>query len=504
MSATSARKSPAASTHRVWAALFAPVDNAFLAYIRVLFGGIMLWEVFRYFSHGWVRRYYIEPKFYFSYFGFDWVKPWPGDGMYVHFLVLGALALCILLGLFYRVAAALFFLGFTYVFLLDETRYLNHFYLISLLSFLLIFVPAERVFSIDEKLNPALRSNTAPGWTLWLLRAQLGFAYFFGGVAKLSPDWLKGEPMRSWLSGRTDFPVIGRYFREEWMVYGFVYGGLLLDLLIVPLLLWRRTRLWAYLGALLFHLTNARLFQIGIFPWFMLFGTLIFFPPDLPRRIVGFLAGGSEKGKRPARRTAAAAAAVAKPVSTPARATMRERLIMGGLLAWLLFQVLVPLRHFLYPGEVNWTEEGHRFSWHMKLRDKEAEATFYVTDLESDETWPIDSRQFLTARQEERMASTPDMLVQYAGFLVQEMRKLGHENVEVHARVLASVNGREPQLLIDPTFDLGKERRRLWPPSPWIIPLSTPLPVRGGSDRIGTEESETTEEPDAEPEQGTP
>ena len=69
------------------------------------------------------------------------------------------------------------------------------------------------------------------------------------------------------------------------MVYLFSYGGLLLDLFAVPLLLWPRTRNLTYAVTLGFHLMNAQLFNIGMFPWFMICATLLFFPPDWPRRV---------------------------------------------------------------------------------------------------------------------------------------------------------------------------------------------------------------------------
>ncbi len=185
----------------------------------------MAWEVYRYLTHDWISRYYIKPAVYFTYYGFSWVKPWPGKGMYVHFFALGVLALCIFAGFFYRIAATLFFLGFTYVFLLDQTRYLNHFYLVCLISFIMIFLPAERALSIDALLRPKIRSDTAPAWTLWLLRVQIGIAYFFGGMAKLNSDWFHGEPMRTWLSPLTKLPLFGPLFAKEWVVYNFVIGG---------------------------------------------------------------------------------------------------------------------------------------------------------------------------------------------------------------------------------------------------------------------------------------
>ena len=431
----------------------------------------MLWEVFRYFSHGWISRYYIEPQIFFTYTGFGWITPWPGAGMYLHFVGLGVFAVGILVGFYYRVAASLFFLGFTYVFLLDQARYLNHFYLIILFSFLLIFLPAARAFSIDARLNPSLRAETAPGWTLWLLRAQIGIAYFFGGVAKLNSDWLRGEPMRMWLARRTDFPVIGQFFREEGVVYGFIVGGLLLDLLIVPLLLWRRTRLVAFLAAVAFHLLNAQLFSIGIFPWFMLLATVIFFPPDLPRRSLNFfrrrthqppLTGGPKD---------------APPASTFATAPGRDRMIAVLVAGYVGVQLLVPLRHFLYPGDVNWTEEGHRFSWHMKLRDKDAEAVFFVLDRKSGKTWTVEPARLLKSHQRDKMAAFPDMILQLSHFIADEMRRGGYPDVEVRARVTASVNGRTPQLLVDPTVDLSRERRTLLS-ARWILPLTEPLPAR--------------------------
>lgn len=186
---------------RLRAALSEPIDISFLVFFRILFGGIMLWEVYRYFTYGWISRYYIEPAVNFTYYGFSWVQPWQGSGMYIHFFVLGLAAACIMVGFLYRFAAPVFFLAFTYFFLLDQTRYLNHLYLVCLISFLMCFLPAERAFSIDARLRPKIRSVLAPAWTLWLLRAQLGIPFLYGGIAKLNSDWMHGgEPMRTWLN----------------------------------------------------------------------------------------------------------------------------------------------------------------------------------------------------------------------------------------------------------------------------------------------------------------
>ena len=451
---------------RLRALLFSPVEIGWLVFFRIAFGGIMLWEVWRYFELDRIRRYYIEPHFHFTYYGFGWVKPWEGDGMYHHFYALGALSLAIMLGFHYRLSAVLFFFGFTYVFLLDQSQHLNHFYLVCLISFLMIFVPAHRAFSVDAWRRPKLRSSTVPAWSLWLLRAQIGLVYFYGGIAKTGSDWLAGEPMRTWLADSMDFPLIGHTFQDERVVNGFVYGGMLLDLFVVPALLWKRTRIWAFLAAVAFHLMNARLFSIGIFPWFMLCATVIFFPPDIPRRIWQAL-----RGKKAASNPAA--------TSTPSTGPWtRSQSAVGILMAcYLAFQILMPLRHLAYPGNVDWTEEGHRFSWHMKLRSKDAEVMFYITDLRNGHIMEVYPGEYLNERQAGKMSTRPDMILQFAHYLAKQLKHQDFEEVEVRAHVMASLNGRKPQLLVDPKVDLSRVPRSLAPAS-WILPLTEPLKRR--------------------------
>jgi len=451
---------------RLCAALFNPVDISFLIAFRILFGGIMLWEVYRYFTHGWIARYFVEPAVTFSYYGFSWVKPWPGRGMYIHFFVLGLAAACVMLGFVYRIAAPVLFLTFTYSFLLDQTRYLNHFYLVCLISFLMCFLPAERAFSVDALLRRKIRSDVVPAWTLWLLRAQLGIPYFYGGIAKLNSDWIHGgEPMRSWLRPFTHIPPFGHVFAADWVVYSFVIGGLLLDLLVVPLLLWRRTRLFAFIAAVLFNLTNAVIFDIGIFPWMMLGSLLIFFPPDLPRRFArAFLDSKPQQ------------AAVISENSCPS-SVFSQKLVAGLLAAYLAFQLIFPLRHYLYPGDVSWTEEGHNFSWHMKLRTKGGEAVFTVTHPPSGQSWTIKPKDYLATHQVTKMSTKPELILQFGHYLAEEKRREGYDNVEVRAHVMVSLNGRQPQLLIDPNVDLAREQVTLLP-ARWIVPLTTPLEAR--------------------------
>jgi hypothetical protein len=375
-----------------------------------------------------------------------------------------------MVGLFYRVSTTLFFLGFTYIFLLDKTNYLNHFYLISLISLIMIFVPAHRAFSLDALLRPKIRSGSAPTWSLWLLRAQLGIAYFYGGIAKLNGDWLHGVPMRMWLAERTDFPLIGHLFSEEWAAYVFSYGGLLFDLLFVPFVLWRRTRFLALGVALVFHLMNSRLFSIGIFPWFMIAANLLFLNPGWPRTI--FRWGRMVDGQ---------------PANPRLDLGRRQRIAIAILGVYLAVQIFLPLRHHLYPGDVHWTEEGHYFSWRMKLRDKTGQAQFFVTDPVSQSSWEVDPFTYVTKRQYGEMIGQPDMILQLAQHIARSLREQGHVQIEVRAWVGVSLNGRHPQVLVDPAVDLAAQPRSLLAAN-WIVPLTEPLTVSKRSPEKRTED----------------
>lgn len=438
-------------------ALVQQVSSSSLVFFRIAFGLVMLWETLRYFLYGWIAKYWILPKFFFTFEGFEWVQPWAGNGMYLHFFFLGVLAIFIALGLFYRISTILFFLGFTYIFLLDKVHYLNHFYLISLLSFLMIWLPANRYWSIDAALFPKIKSATIGIWTVWLLRFQLGVVYFFGGIAKINGDWLQGEPMRKWLAAKTNFPFLGQWFTEEWMVYLFSYGGLLLDLLIVPFLLWKRTRVFAFLGITTFHLLNAQLFSIGIFPWFMIAATTIFFAPDWLFRLLGIQ---TKKDAKPQ---------VITQVKPPVL-TWQHKCLFAFLGVYLVVQCLLPLRHFLYKGNVSWTEEGHRFAWHMKLRDKNAKAQFIIYDKDLCKRIKVNSKKYLSSRQRRKMSTRPDMIRQFAHHLAATYHKKGHENIEVYAEVRAKLNQHDYKKLINDQIDLSQIPFS-WKKADWIVPF---------------------------------
>jgi vitamin K-dependent gamma-carboxylase len=456
------------SANRFLRALHRPVDAASLAVFRVVFGIVMLVEIGRYWGRGWIREYFVEPKHFFSYPLFDWVHPLPPVWLTVQFDALALAAMCIVLGLFTRIAATVFAVLFAWWFLSDQTNYLNHFYLITLVSFLLVFVPTDRAFSLDARYRRAPgtprspETETVPAWALWLVRFQVGVPYFFGGIAKLNADWFAGEPMRMWLAERKHLPWFGSICTEEWCVWFFVVGGLVLDLGIVPALLWRKTRPFAFAASLAFHGTNAVIFTIGIFPWLMMAATSVYFEPDWPRRVLARVLRRPVPGPKPA------------PMPAAVEITPARGIGMAALGGWVALQVFLPLRHFLYPGNASWTEEGHLYAWHMKLRDKTGYGEFTARDPATGKTWRIDPRNYLTKRQESDMYEHPDEILQFAHLVAEEHAREGKGRLEVRAKVWVRLNGRKPELIVDPEVDLAAQPRSIGRWS-WIRPLTEPL-----------------------------
>ena len=435
--------------------LLRPVDNDTLIYFRIVFAVIALSWVAKQLSSGAVEEFYSGPDYHFHYFGFHWVRALPGEWIPIQLWGMGLAALLIGLGAWYRVATTVFAIGFTQLFLMDKCLYQNHYYLLCLVSWLLVFVPADAALSVDSKRKPSIASSNAPTWVLWLLRFQLGLPYFFGGIAKINPDWLAGEPMRMMLGRRTGYSIVGQFFDQEWCVYLMAYGALLFDLLVVPAMLTRRFRRYAISCAIVFHVLNSQLFTIGVFPWFMLLSLPIYFEPGCLR----WLLTGTAKSESDL------AGLVYGRLSKPFACV---------LILFVIWQTLFPLRHFAMPGNPSWTEEGHYFAWHMLLRGKQSALRFTATDPSSGKAGAIDLRPFVTEFQLNRVSRDPRMIHELAQYVGVDLKARGFDGVELRALSLVSMNGRMPQLLIDPDVDLLAEPLGYARPS-WVVPLAEPL-----------------------------
>ena len=446
-----------------------PIDAAPLGLFRILFGLLMVVEVLRYWGYGRIARYYIEPTFLFSFV--EGLKP-VGGAMYLVFVLMGAAALLLAIGFYYRAASALFFVLYTYTFLLDKAQYNNHYYLICLLAFLFVMTDANRAFSIDA-VRRRLPSRV-PAWQIYIFRLQICIVFFFAGVAKINSDWLAGEPVRAWLAARSDYFLIGPLLLQEWFVYAYAYGGLLFDLFIGFALLWAPTRGIGFVLLVGFNVLNKWFYDIGIFPYLTMATFVIFMNASTIRRwldrwprtrAVGRALMLDLLGSRLDARSKTTAYEDRRLVRVRSHATA---FLMA---VFVIVQLVAPLRHFAIRGHVGWTDEGHNFSWRMKLRDKKAsEIAFYTRDPLTGHTLDL-SMEELTSRQKRKMSARPHMILQYAKHLAENLRKEGVENPAVYVRTSVSLNSREPKPLIDERVNLAAVQYRRFAHNGWITLL---------------------------------
>jgi hypothetical protein len=438
-----------------------------LAVFRILFGIMMFASIIRFWYNGWIEKLYLEPKFHFTYYGFEWVQP-IGTYTYLLFILCGLSAIFITIGYKYRLAIIFFFLSFTYIELMDKTTYLNHYYFISLLSFLLIFLPANKYFSLDSFLLKKEFKNV-PKWTIDSIKLLLGIVYFYAGLAKLNSDWLfRAMPLKIWLPSKYDIPFIGNnVMQQEWFHYAMSWSGALYDLSIPFLLLWKRTRLFAFTLVVFFHVFTRVLFPIGMFPFIMIIATLIFFEGTFHEKIIN-------KIKRVFRLPIEKIQSIANyEYSNTKRKTIT--VIVG---VFLIIQLLMPWRYLLYPGELFWTEEGYRFSWRVMLMEKAGYASFKIVDGKTGDFFYVDNTDFLTTYQEKQMSFQPDFILEYAHYLGNHFKNDGHKNIEVYVESFVALNGRLSESYINSNIDLYQQKEG-FKHKKWILPFTNKIKING-------------------------
>ena len=455
------------------------VSIAPLVSFRILFGLLIFFSTVRFWYLGWIEKHYIHPVFHFKYFGFEWVAPLNAVGMYAVHVVLLLASLGVTFGFLYRISAFLLFLTFTYCQLIDLTYYLNHYYFVSLMAFLLIFAPANRFYSLDDlifrkdkKMPIGIPTNDnfliSRAWVL-IFKLQLAITYFYAGLAKINSEWLfDAMPLKIWLPPHYDMPLLGFLMPYEATAYLFSWSGMLYDLLIPFALFYRKTRLWAYLAVIGFHSITGYLFQIGVFPVVMIVLTLIFFEAKYHEKVLNFIATTTVFPKyRKHFLFHSLPSLVLPPVI--------KNVWLYALGVYLVFQVVFPFRFMLYRSQpynetLFWKEEGYRFSWRVMLMEKSGSATFYVKNPKTGREGVVDNSEFLNRHQEKQMSFQPDMILQYAHFLEKKYTTKENPNPVIRAEVYVTLNGRRSQLFFDPNLDLS-ERKDTFLEKDWIYKL---------------------------------
>ncbi len=433
--------------------LFSRIDNSPLLLFRMFFGFLVACECYGAILTGWVQRTLIAPDFTFSFLGFEWLQPLPGNGMYWYFALMGTLGVLIMLGLWYRLSILLFTVLWTGVYLMQKTSYNNHYYLLILIAAFMCFYPAQRNYSIDARRNPEIVQNSMYSWVKWLLVLQLFIVYTFAAIAKMYPDWLDGHMAKILMQSRANYPMIGPILQEPWVHQAITFFGIFFDLLVVPAMLFKPTRKFAFAASVFFHLFNSIVFQIGIFPYLSLAFTIFFFDTETIQRTFF-------KKKKFIKQWYQGA-------------PNYKKTFLSITAAYFAVQLFLPLRHHLIPDKVLWTEEGHRLSWRMMLRTRAGRTSFKTVNKNSLDTTVLHLPNYLTKKQERRVKAYPDFMWQFAQRLKRDAAQK-NDTIQVFIDAEISINGRPFTPFIDPKIDLANEKWQIFGHQTWILPSFLP------------------------------
>ena len=441
------------------------ISGQSLAVVRFFFGAILVWDYFRYVNEDRISIYYVLSPVQFPYFDLQFIKPLPEPWIHIAWGVVGVSAGLVAVGLFFRVAIIVFIVSFGYFFLLDRVQYLNHNYMVLLYAVLLALSPANRVWSLDAVLGLTRRTGGIPRWPVTAIRLQTEIILIFAGLVKITDDWLRGQPLLQWLPPNKDAVFYGALFEYDLFIVASSWGVVALHVLGAPLLMYRKTRLPVFLIYVFFHISNALLFNIGIFPWLTIAITTIFFDPDWPSRVWQWMRARLGRGAQASADHPEASSHGINPIGAG---------LIVVLLCWFSVQLVLPLRQAMFPNLVGWTGDGHRFSWRMRVYSRQVEGGYLAVNPATGGQFSVDPAEFLGPRSARYVMTRADISRDFAIWLEKRLQTVGGwPSARIYARYTMTFNGRPPQAFIDPTVDLTETERNLFGPDPWIVPLET-------------------------------
>lgn len=428
-----------------------PIDNSQLIVFRIVFGLVVAADAFGGMATGWTYNAFIEPDFTFNFIGFDFLQIFVGKPMYVLYTLFGICGLMITFGAYYRVAAFGAAILWSMIYFAQKTNYNNHYYLLMLLCWAMAMMPANRYFSYDAKRKPEIQSLTAPRWTVLFFVVQLLIVYTYASIAKMYPGWIAGEPFEIWFKMKANMPIIGEYLQNPALHKRMAYGGILFDLFVIPMLLWKPTRWLGVVASIGFHLSNSVIFQVGTFPYLMLGSLVLFFPPEQVRQWF-FKSKPSVENK-----------------TFEIKKNIKNKIILFVISIYFIIQILLPVRHYAFQDKVIWNQEGHRYAWRMMLVARTGTVSFRVVNNDTKAVFKVIPTEYVTPKQSWSIATHPDMLWQFVQVLKKDYAKKGMSNISIYANCKIKINKGAYHTFIDPEYDLTQAKWERFKHSEWIL-----------------------------------
>ena len=236
-------------------------------------------------------------------------------------------------------------------------------------------------------------------------------------------DWFNGDIIK----GITDSAFVNSFL---------IYGGTVFDLLIPFALFFRKTRFIAIVLVILFNVSNHFLFNdIASFPLLVIASMFLFMVDgNMPQAINKFFAAPKKQESLK---------------TNPA--------IKNALLVFFAFQFIYPLRHYLIPGHVDWTGQGHYFAWRMKSYHKDVKVDLYAFDNSSKKrAYPINHG--IDNYRLQRIAAMPHMLPRLAENIRKKIEKQDgiNHNLGIAVDYKVAFNQRSEKLALNPNFDVSR------------------------------------------------
>jgi len=433
-----------------------PTYGHILGLFRIIYGCFMVYQMVDYIQMDLVKNAFILPKIHLSYF--DWLQPMPERVMDAMLGLALLSAIFITIGWLFRPACWVFGLFYGYFFFLDKSLFNNHIYLFLLLSLMLSMTHADRFFSVRSLRSKEDSANLRiPRWEVFIFQLQFAIVYFYGGLAKLNPDWLlREEPVRSMVEAYPSDHILAGWLKLGFQPVFLTYGGLLFDLAI-PFLLWyRKTRWWSLIPLFFFHISNSLTFNdIGVFPFIMMLSTVLYFEPDELPILKQAISSGNSRNK-------------ARQTNTLVSPMWVKKLVV----AYVAFQLLFPFRGLFLPNPVNWTMIANRFAWRMKCQSRFMEEMAYtVQDGPNGQPVPVEINTFVNPAQINVALHDPIAAADIAKGVAKEAMLYSVADPIIKANIKVRWNGYPAANTVDPNIDLSEVTASPFKKLDWVMPV---------------------------------
>ncbi len=398
-------------------------SNISLVIFRICFSIVLIVQTIYFFKLGFIENNILKPFILFPFFDFL-------NNPSEHLVYLSAILMLISnIGMIFnktsRISCLIFFLTFTYLWLLDRGYFNNHYYFISIITFLLFFLNKKSSFK---------KNYYVPKINIIAFQIMIFLIYFISGINKINPYWIFDlQPMTHIL--QTKAQVSGNnLFSNNIIISFFTFSGLIYDLVIGFFLIFKRTRILGFIFVLIFNSLNFFLFkdvgEIGVFPFLMISTLVLFIDPVKFQKLLNV-----KKIEK---------------VILPNKSFVNQLIVF-----FIIVQLLLPFRHVLVKGNVDYNGVGQRFAWRMKIMYKESKIDFFLKNKLTGDKYNVDVTKMLTPIQYNNLKYYPDLILPLAHKMKSHaISEFGIKFPEVTCVFKTSFMGKKEQLLFSPKKDL--------------------------------------------------